>query len=410
MSTPSIAIIGAGAAGTAAARSLHATGLDVDLYTRSGEAPYNRTLVNKGIAIGLLEPAQAALPDTGATLRSETVRGLDPRSRRLRLDSGDTRAYDALLIATGSRPRTLDEEVIGRDQATSAGRLTTLHSAADAGRVRDLLATTQPARVLMLGGGLVASETASLLTDAGHDVALITRAAIPGANAIGAHVARRLRELHRPQHAAYLERTVRSIRTHTDRISITLNDGSRVEGDLAIVAHGTLPAAPAPWTGPDGIPVDSRLRSMHAPRQRIYAAGGAAVHHYPGHASYRIDHWDDSAAQGIHAANTLLHDLGIAGDPGQYLPSSLFSARIHGHTFTGAGHPALSTHTRILSDDPLITAHYLDDALVALTGVDATSPLRDMMPGLHQPVATAESTEDDHGTLTHDDELRSSPG
>ena len=388
MSTPSIAIIGAGAAGTAAARTLKAAGLDIDLYTRCGERPYNRTLVNKGIAIGLLEPAQAALPDTGATLRSETVRGLDPRARRLRLESGDTHAYDALLIATGSRARTLDEEVIGRDQAVSAGRLTTLHSAADAVRVRDLLATTKPARVLILGGGLVASETASLLTDAGHDVALITRAAIPGANAIGAHVARRLRDLHRPQHAAYLERTVSSIRTLTDRISITLNDGSRVEGDLAIIAHGTLPAAPAPWTGPDGIPVDSRLRSMHAPRQRIYAAGGVAVHHYPGHGSYRIDHWDDSVAQGIHAANALLHDLGIADDPGLYLPNSLFSARIHSHTLTGVGHPALSTSTRLVSTDPLLTAHYLEDIPVALTGIDAASLVRDRTPLLHQQAPT----------------------
>lgn len=388
MSTPSIAIIGAGAAGTAAARTLKAAGLDIDLYTRCGERPYNRTLVNKGIAIGLLEPAQAALPDTGATLRSETVRGLDPRARRLRLESGDTHAYDALLIATGSRARTLDEEVIGRDQAVSAGRLTTLHSAADAVRVRDLLATTKPARVLILDGGLVASETASLLTDAGHDVALITRAAIPGANAIGAHVARRLRDLHRPQHAAYLERTVSSIRTLTDRISITLNDGSRVEGDLAIIAHGTLPAAPAPWTGPDGIPVDSRLRSMHAPRQRIYAAGGVAVHHYPGHGSYRIDHWDDSVAQGIHAANALLHDLGMADDPGLYLPNSLFSARIHSHTLTGVGHPALSTSTRLVSTDPLLTAHYLEDIPVALTGIDAASLVRDRTPLLHQQAPT----------------------
>lgn len=306
----------------------------------------------------------------------------------MRLESGDTHAYDALLIATGSRARTLDEEVIGRDQAVSAGRLTTLHSAADAVRVRDLLATTKPARVLILGGGLVASETASLLTDAGHDVALITRAAIPGANAIGAHVARRLRDLHRPQHAAYLERTVSSIRTLTDRISITLNDGSRVEGDLAIIAHGTLPAAPAPWTGPDGIPVDSRLRSMHAPRQRIYAAGGVAVHHYPGHGSYRIDHWDDSVAQGIHAANALLHDLGMADDPGLYLPNSLFSARIHSHTLTGVGHPALSTSTRLVSTDPLLTAHYLEDIPVALTGIDAASLVRDRTPLLHQQAPT----------------------
>ncbi|MBP0645193.1 FAD-dependent oxidoreductase, partial [Mycobacterium tuberculosis] len=69
MRPPSIAIIGAGSAGTAAARTLHASGVDIDLYARNGEVPFNRTLVNKGIAVGPLEPAQASLPDTGATLR-----------------------------------------------------------------------------------------------------------------------------------------------------------------------------------------------------------------------------------------------------------------------------------------------------------------------------------------------------
>ncbi|MBR7513615.1 hypothetical protein KC219_25985, partial [Mycobacterium tuberculosis] len=75
--------------------------------------------------------------------------------------------------------------------------------------------------------------------------------------------------------------------------------------------------------------------------------------------------------------------LDMADDPGQYLPSSTFSARIHGHTLTGVGHPALGTRTRVLSEEPLITAHYLGDVLVALTGVDAASPLRELMPRLH---------------------------
>ena len=312
------------------------------------------------------------------------MRGIDPRSRDVHLDSGQSRTYDALIIASGSRPRTLDEAILGRDQALSAGRLTALHSIADAVRVRDLLATTHPARVLMLGGGLVASETASLLTDAGHDVALITRSLLPGARALGEATARSLLNLHLPQHAAYLGRTPTAIRGHDDRITVVLDDGPRAEGDLAIVAHGTLPAAPAPWTGPDGIPVDDRLRSLHAPRQRIYAAGGVAVHHYPRHGSYRVDHWDDSVAQGVHAATALLHDLGLGDDPGIFLPSSPFSARVHGHTPIGARHPALGSSTRIVSTDPLLTAHYLGDTPVALTGIDAAALVRDWIPRLHQ--------------------------
>lgn len=382
--TSTVGIIGAGAAGTAATKALHTSGVDVELFTRTGEQPSNRTLVNKGVAIGLLEPHQAALPDAGVEPTADTVRSIDPRTREVRLDSGERRAFDALVITSGSRPRILDEEIIGRDEAVRAGRLTTLHSMADGVRVRDLLAQASPARVLILGGGLVASETASLLTDAGHDTALIARSLVPGASSIGEPAARRLLDLHQPQHAAYLGRSPRMIRTHTDRVTVVLDDGTRVEGDLAIVAHGTAPTAPAPWTGPEGIPVDSHLRSLHAPDQRIYAAGGVAVHHYPGHSAYRIDHWDDSTAQGTHAAQALLHDLGMAADPGTYLPVSTFSVRIHGHTLIGAGHPALGTGTRMISTEPLLVAHYLGDTPVALTGIDAAPFLREQIPSLHQ--------------------------
>lgn len=386
MSAPRIGIIGAGAAGIATAKALHASGADVEveLFTRTGEQPSNRTLVNKGVAIGLLEPHQATLPDAGVEPAADTVRGIDPRTRQVRLDSGERRAFDALVIASGSRPRILDEEIIGRDQAVRSGRLTTLHSMADGVRVRDRLTLASPARVLILGGGLVASETASLLTDAGHDTALIARSLVPGVSSIGEPAARWLLDLHRPQHAAYLGRSPRMIRTHSDRVAVVLDDGTRVEGDLAIVAHGTVPTAPAPWTGPEGMPVDSHLRSLHAPDPRIYAAGGVAVHHYPGHSAYRIDHWDDSTAQGAHAAQALLHDLGMAADPGTYLPISTFSVRIHGHTLTGAGHPALGTCTRVISTDPLLVAHYLGDTRVALTGIDAARLIRDWIPQLHQ--------------------------
>lgn len=381
-----VGIIGTGAAGIAATKALHASDADVEveLFTRTGEQPSNRTLVNKGVAIGLLEPHQATLPDAGVEPTADTVRGIDSRTREVRLDSGERRAFDALIIASGSRPRILDEEIIGRDQAVRAGRLTTLHSMADGVRVRDRLAQASPARVLILGGGLVASETASLLTDAGHDTALIARSLVPGASSIGEPAARWLLGLHRPQHASYLGRSPRMIRTHADRVAVVLDDGTRVEGDLAIVAHGTAPTAPAPWTGPEGMPVDSHLRSLHAPDQRIYAAGGVAVHHYPGHSSYRIDHWDDSAAQGAQAARALLHDLDLGGDPGIYLPASPFSVRIHGHTLIGAGHPTLGTSTRVISADPLLTAHYIGDTPVALTGIDAARLVHDWIPNLHQ--------------------------
>lgn len=388
MSSPTVGVIGAGAAGVNAAKTLrtHGADIDIELFTRNGETPHNRTLVNKGVAIGLLEPDQTTLPSVDVHINTDTVRGVDPRVRHVHLDSGGSRAFDALVIATGSRPRLLDDTIPGRDQAVRSGRLTTLHSLADAVRVRDLLASTDAARVLILGGGLIASETASLLTDAGHGAVLVTRSSLPGVSAHGEDAARQLLDLHQHHHDIHLGRNVCAIRTHPDRITVVLDDDTQVQGDLAIVAHGTLPTAPAPWSGPDGIAVDSRLRSLTAPDQRIYAAGGVAVHHYPGQSSYRIDHWDDATAQGTHAAKALLHDLGHGDDPGAYLPASTFSARIHGRTLVGAGHPAIGTSTQVISSEPLLVAHRLGHKEVALIGIDAGHLLHDHATRLHQQI------------------------
>lgn len=396
MSPARIGILGAGAAGIAAAKTLVAATPDVkvELLTRTEEQPFNRTLVNKGVAIGLLTPEQAALPDTGATLVTDTVRSIDPRTRQVHIASGASPTYDGLIIATGSRPPTLGEDVLGRDDALASGKLTTLHSLTDATGIRDrLTALPASARVLILGGGLLAAETASLLSTAGHDVALINRSSLPGASVFSEHIAAELLELHRARGATYLGRTIQAVRTHPDHITIVLDNGHRVEGDLAIIAHGTLPAAPSPWNGPDGVPVDDRLRLREAPDQRIYAAGGVALHEHPDLGSYRVDHWDDAAAQGTHAARALLHDHGLGDDPGAYRPVSTFTSSIHGHTLAGAGHPGPGTTARLVSSDPTLVIHEHAGVPVAATGIDAVALVHQWTPRLHHPHETTTQPE-----------------
>lgn len=100
------------------------------------------------------------------------------------------------------------------------------------------------------------------------------------------------------------------------------------------------------------------------------------------------DHRTPPKSDQLHT-NALLHDQGLGEDPGIYLPASPFTVRIHGHTLTGAGHPALGTSTRILSTDPLLVAHDLDGTPVALTGIDATRLVHDQLPNLHSVVKHA---------------------
>ncbi|WP_434081608.1 FAD-dependent oxidoreductase [Sanguibacter sp. Z1732] len=194
-----------------------------------------------------------------------------------------------------------------------------------------------------------------------------------------------LLELHRARGATYLGATIQAVRTHPDHITIVLDSGERVEGDLAIIAHGTLPTAPSPWNRPEGIPVDDQLRLREAPGQRIYAAGGVALHEHPSLGTYRIDHWDDAAAQGTHAARTLLHDHGLGDAPGVYRPFSTFTSSIYGHILAGAGHTGLGTTTRLAFTDPVLVIHEHEGAPVAATGLDAVALVREWAPRLHQP-------------------------
>lgn len=139
MKTSTVGFISAGAAGIVTAKALHPSGADVEveLFTRAGEHPLNRTLANEGVAIGLLKAHQAAPPMLGVQPTAYTV--------------------------------------------------------------RDHLARASAARVLLFGGGLVPSETASLPTDTGDDTALIIRTLIPSMSTIGEPKARRLLALHQPR-------------------------------------------------------------------------------------------------------------------------------------------------------------------------------------------------------------------
>jgi 3-phenylpropionate/trans-cinnamate dioxygenase ferredoxin reductase subunit len=354
----------------------------VSLVARTGETPSNRTLVNKAVAVGLLEAAQTALPvdPTRVTLIPDTAEAVDTAARVVRLSSGAVLGYDALIVATGSTPRPLDRTIPGADEAEAAGLLTTLHSIEDAERVRALLTTgsgaqqNRRARIAVLGGGLIAAETASVLRDGAHDVTIINRSAHPGVGAFGAELGARLEELHRAHVSTAFGRrptafhlTDRSAEGRPQkRLEIDLDDASHVHVDFAILAQGTVPTGPQPWS--QGIDVDEDLG---AARQSVYGAGGVALHHDSVVGTWRIDHWSDAAAQGEHAARAALHDLGAAASPGRYVPRSLFTAAVYGATVAAAGLIGEGLPARVLSTDPLVTLHERDNIAVGAAGLNA---------------------------------------
>jgi NADPH-dependent 2,4-dienoyl-CoA reductase/sulfur reductase-like enzyme len=207
-------------------------------------------------------------------------------------------------------------------------------------------------------------------------VTLVARSRLPLASALGEPVARRVTELHRRHVATHLGRRVERVAPDGEGAMVVLDDGTRLGSDLVIVAHGTPPATA--WAGADdGVLVDDRLRAAGAPR--VYAAGGAAVHATASGARYRIDHWDAAAAQGAHAARTVLHDLAGAPDPGPYVPVTGFTLQVHGTVVTAYGAvPPDAVARRLEVDDPgalLTTFHRPDGPLVGAVGIGAARRL-----------------------------------
>lgn len=79
----------------------------------------------------------------------------------------------------------------------------------------------------------------------------------------------------------------------------------------------------------------------------------------------------------------MLHTLGVADDPGPYLPRSAFLAMIYGHMLSGVGLTAAGS-TRIVPGDELVVAHEQSDgAPIGVSGIDALLTVHQWRDRLH---------------------------
>ncbi|MBM7502945.1 FAD-dependent oxidoreductase [Agromyces aurantiacus] len=369
MTSDHAVIIGAGAAGLAAAGELIRSGWPGRITIVEPATPINRTLVTKGVLPGLLTATQAARTvPPGVDLVDDEAIAVDP-GPVVRLRSGVGLGARLVLIASGSRPRGL----AASGPLAAADRLTTMHSTADAERVRALLPADDP-RAIVLGAGLVGSETASVLAEAGVHVTLVSNSVLPMCSRLGPEVASSLADLHRRAVHTRFGRRVADIAVGPAAIRIELDRGERVHAHVAIVAHGTVPMRPRFLGAADGaIAVDGRMRTAVP---GVYAAGGAAAVR-AGASEVRVDHWADAEAQGRHAARAMLHDLLDAPDPGGYRFDATFSSRIHGATLSGWGvaHPGIRW-TQPLAGVAMSVGAVRGEVVTAV-GIDAGAAVRE---------------------------------
>ncbi|MDI3243198.1 FAD/NAD(P)-binding oxidoreductase [Arthrobacter sp. AL08] len=377
MNQRGMVIVGAGAAGMSAATTLRAEGFKGPVTLINGEPhqPYNRTMVNKGVLPGLLTVEQITQPGAralGGDLVQARAAAVDTENSVLTLEDGRSLPYAALIAATGSAPRP--------DVRMSAApdRLFHLHTANDAARLREQLGKNLTSKtVTVLGAGFVGAETASFLAEAGARVHLVSRSAMPLAAALGTQIAHQITKFHQFNVNTYFGQDITELRVEPAYVGVTLSSGQVLESDLVVIAQGTLPGSAWLTNDDKGICVDARLRASNY--ERVYAAGGVAIHTASVGQLYRIDHWDAAVTQGAHAARAVLHDLTGAPDPGPYIPHTGFTLTVHGHTAAAYGTilPGSQERQRETGDPEAVLTSFHDPrgAMTAAAGLDAFTGL-----------------------------------
>ncbi|GAA4213027.1 NAD(P)/FAD-dependent oxidoreductase [Actinocatenispora rupis] len=340
MSAGSVLVVGASAAGLATAEALRRKGFTGRLTLLDAEPhrPYDRPPLSKQYLAGDWDADRIRLRTStvdDALVVGEAAVGLDAATRTVRTATRRTLTADAVVVATGLRPRTLP----GRPDLAG---VRVLRSLDDATALRAELAAAR--RVVVVGDGVLAAEIAATARRSGAEVTMAGPQPAPLADQLGPLAAGLLADLHTARGVRLrLGTAVAEVVADRGRATgVRLADGETLPADLVVVAIGALPATD--WLAGSGLRIDDGVvcdeRCVAAPG--IYAAGDVARWYHPGLGRLvRLENRTNATEQGIAVAGAILGaDRPYAPVP--YMWTDQYDARIQVH-----GRPAADAEVTV---------------------------------------------------------------
>ncbi|KST63851.1 FAD-dependent oxidoreductase [Mastigocoleus testarum] len=303
-------ILGAGAAGSAAAETLRSSGFQGRLIVLSKEdiLPYDRTALSKSYLQN--HPSKESL-----ILRSQdfyeqndievythkSVKQIDASTKSITFDDGTNLEYDALLVASGSKARQLNIP------GANLENVFTLRKESDAEKI--VVAAENAKTAVVVGASFIGMETAASLAQKEISVKVVAPGSIPFAKILGEEIGDMFRQLHE-QHGVgfHMNTKVKEIEGNTKVEAVILENGEHLKADIVIVGIGVEPVTDFL----EGIELEPEDRSIPVNEylqatEGIYAAGDVA--RFPEANSgemTRIEHWRLAAQHGRIAARNML--------------------------------------------------------------------------------------------------------
>jgi len=305
LSPASVVIVGAGAAGGAAAEMLRREGYEgpVILVGTDEFLPYDRPNLSKDYLAGNapeewipLRPPEFYREQKIDTLANTTVTAIDPKTKQVTLSNGRSLGYGALLLATGAAPVRLK---IPGDDLPHVCYLRTLTDS------RHIIEKAKNAsRAVVIGSSFIGLEVAWSLRERKLEVAVVGKGTAPLEKVLGREMGNLVRETHEAHGVKFhLGRMPAAIHER----HVLLDDGTTLDCDLVVIGVGVHPntqlAEQAGIATDNGVLVNEFLET-NVPG--IFAAGDIACWPDPRVGRIRVEHWVVAQREGQTAARNIL--------------------------------------------------------------------------------------------------------
>jgi 3-phenylpropionate/trans-cinnamate dioxygenase ferredoxin reductase subunit len=280
-----VVIVGAGQAGGEAAAHLRTQKFqgEITLVGEETLPPYQRPPLSKKFLAGELpedrlplRPAEIYAEENITLMLGRRAVWIDRAGKRLRLDGGQELPYDALILATGSRPRLI--KIPGIDLPG----VHYLRTFSDVEAIRPRFQAG--AKIVIVGAGYIGLEIAAVARERGLDVVVIEAAARPLSRVTSPEMAGFFLDQHIAKGVQFrLGAQAAVIKGDSAVRAVGMADGEEAPADLVIIGAGIVPdthlaelAGLEIAKGPpptDGIMTDAQTRTSDP---AIFAIGDCA--------------------------------------------------------------------------------------------------------------------------------------